>query len=225
MRLSTWDLYQLTLCPKRLIESGAVGRESSPARDLIKKIFTLKALGRERDWSLRGLAPLWDEIFWKDREYTQEAANESVAGLLAARKLYKSLPQDHDQFNIHPVSNLKTMVDGSVEISSSGDFLLEYPDRYETWFYMRSDPRQARKTILPQLEHYLIYSKVKEQKPFYLVFYFLTTERVTPIHFRTLDTTSEERCGLLAAFLTTQCKKRISYPARGQNCRDCPIDC
>lgn len=226
MRLSTWDLYQLTLCPKRLIESGAVERESSPARDLIKKIFILKALGREKDWSLKGLAPLWDEIFWKDREYTQEAADESVQGLLAARKLYQSLPDINEgKFNIHPVSNLKTMVDSSVELSSLGDFLLEYQNRYETWIYLHSEPRLARRTVLPQLEHYLVGAKIREQRPFYLVFYFLSTERLTPIHFRIQDTTSQEECGLLAAFLTTQCKKRISYPVRGVNCKDCPLGC
>lgn len=223
MRLSTWDLYQLTLCPKRLIESGAVERESSPARELIKKIFILKALGREKDWSLKGLAPLWDEIFWQGREYTQEAAEASVAGILAAQKLYRSLPQEG--FNIHPTPSLKTMVDSSVELHSSGDFLLEYPDRYETWLYFRCDPRQARKTILPQLEHYLVYSRVREQKPFYLAFYFLTTERITPIHFRVRDNTLEEECGSLATLLTTQCKKRISYPVRGVNCKDCPLGC
>lgn len=223
MRISTWDLYQLTLCPKRFLESGPRKREDSPARELIKKVFLLKALGRERDWTLKGLAPIWDDIFWRGKDFNKSTADDSVRGILAARKLYKSMPKEG--FNTYPVSKLKTMVDSSIELSSSGDFLLSYPDRYETWLYFRSDPKDIRRSILPIVEHYLIYKRLKEKKPFYLVCYFISTERLSPIHFRVLDDRTEEECDNIAAYLCTQAKRKISYPVKGLYCKDCPLDC
>lgn len=224
MRVSTWELYQRTICPKRALESPVLlAEEFSPARDLVKRVFLLRAIGRETGWTRKGIARVWDELFWSGKEINRLNMDASVKGLLAARALYKNLPKEG--FSVHSTSSISQMLDTSIELSSAGDFILSYPDRNEIWIYQRASHKQGRRSVLPQLEHFLLQKKIKDDKPFYLVFYFTSTNRRTPIHFRIRDDYSIEANEKLAFSLCRQAKKQISYPVYGTQCDHCGVNC
>jgi hypothetical protein len=190
--------------------SPPIQEDSSPARELT-------------GWTPKGIANVWDEIFWSGREMNRVNMDASVRGVLSARALYRKLPKEG--FSIHSVKNLSIMIDSSVELSSSGDFLLEYPDRYETWIYKRWSHKQARRSILPTAEHFLFQRAVKEDKPFFLAFYYVSTERMTPINFRIADTNSEPENSKIITHLCDQARKGISYPVAGDHCSGCEVNC
>ena len=223
MRLTTFDLFNESLCPMRARLDPPVQEESSPARELVRRVFLLKAIGRETGWTPKGIANAWDEIFWSGKEMNRVNMDASVRGVLSARALYRNLPKDG--FSVHSTKNLSTMIDSSVELSSSGDFLLEYPDRYETWIYKRWNHKQARRSILPLAEHFLFQRGAKEDKPFFLTFYYVNTNRMTPINFRIASTHSENYNSKIITHLCDQVRKGISYPVGGEHCSGCEINC
>ncbi len=225
-QLNTLDLYYVNQCYKRWSEEKIVQPPIDPTRDLIKKIFLMKTIGRNTGWTFGGIASAWDELFWQGKTVTKQAMRESVQGILSARALYKRINKGQ-KIEAHSTKNLITSLETGIVISSSGDFLLSYPDRYETWIYLQSTPKKIRRSPLPALEHYLLHQKIREayQKPLYLVIYYASTKRKRTIHFRVRDDRTQEECRKIVYNLTDKIKRNISYPSIGEHCKECNIKC
>lgn len=225
MKLKTLDLYYLDQCPKRWFEDPPKPELMEPTRELMKKIFLMKAIGRETSWTFSGIASAWDQLFWEGKSVTQENMQESVQGILAARQLYKRLPKG--EIDTHSTKNLHTSLDSDIHIASSGDFLLDYKDRYEVWLYMRSTPKRIRRSPLPAIEHYLVHKKIRDayQKPFYLVTYYSNTKYRRASYFRVRSDRSTEECRKIVYNLAARAKKKTNYPSFGDHCKDCSIKC
>lgn len=186
----------------------------------------MRAIGRETQWSFSGIASLWDEIFWKDKDITRKAMKESVQGVLAARALYKKLPKSQD-LEIHSASNLTTYIDSGIQLSSSGDFLLSYSDRYEVWIYFKSTPKKIRRSSLPAIEHYIARQKIRAvyQKPFFLVCYHTNSKKRNPTFFRVRSDFSESQCRNIVLNLATAAKNKVNYPVQNDQCQNCEVSC
>lgn len=223
MKLTTLDLHNETLCPMRARLSSFPPRRTDPARELIRRVFLLKAVGRKTGWTPRGLAKAWDEIYWVGKDINRVNMDASIKGVLSAKALYNRLPKEG--FSVHSIKNLSTVIDSSVELSSSGDFLLEYPDRYETWIYKRWSHKEARRSILPTAEHLLVQRNVSDEKPFFLTFYYVSTERTTPVNFRIQSERPEEENARVITSLCDQARKGIYFPKGGSHCDGCEINC
>lgn len=226
-KISTLDLYYSDQCSRRWKEEKLPTEESiDPTRELMKKVFLMRAIGRDAGWKFSGIASVWDQIYWQGKEVTQENMRESVQGILAARKLYKSLPNSSDLLT-HSTSNLVSYLDSSLLLSSSGDFLLSYSNRFEVWVYLKSAPKEIRRSPLPILEHYLVHQKVRDahKKPFYLVCYYSSTKRRQTIHFRVRDDRDYNECRKVVYNLADKIKKNIIYQSAGNHCKDCNIKC
>lgn len=225
LKLNSLDLYYLDQCPKRWAEEPREPEPMEATRELMKKIFLMRTMGREVGWSFSGVASAWDQLFWQNKEITQENMQESVQGILAARQLYKRLPKG--EIKAHSTKNLTSCLDSQLEISSTGDFLLIYPDRYEVWVYMRSTPKKIRRSPLPAIEHYLVHQKIRNshQKPFYLVIYYSNTKRRRASHFRVRSDRSSEECRKIVYNLSDRAKRKIYYPSFGEHCKDCSVKC
>lgn len=224
-KLTTLDLYRLDQCPKRWREEPPEPESADPTRELMRKVFLMKAIGRDAGWTFSGIASAWDQLYWEGKEITRENMRESVQGVLAARQIYKRLPKG--EIDAHSAKNLFTSLDAGVELHSSGDFLLEYPDRYETWIYLQSTPKKIRRSPLPAIEHYLIYQRVREaaQKPFYLVIYYSSVKRRRATYFRMRDERSFDECRGIVHSLADRARKKLYYPSLGEHCRECKVKC
>lgn len=223
MRLSTWDLYQISLCPKRFLESPVARDQGDPARVIAKKAILLRAVGRTTGWTGAGIARAWDEIFWAGREITKENLDASVRGILATRGLFRSLPDKG--FIAHSPLEIETQMDSSIYLSSMSDFILSYEDRYESWIYLKASPKEIRRSPIPAVEHYLIQKREDRDKPFYLVIFYSSTRSMRPIHFRircSLPISATER---ITMSLCSMARRNISYPRLGEHCKDCEIKC
>jgi len=225
MKLNTLDLYYLDQCPKRWKEDPPKAEDMDPTRELMRKVFLMKAIGRDTGWSFDGIASAWDQLYWQGKEITQENMQESVHGILAARQIYKRLPKG--DIEIHSTQNLGSFLDAGVELCSSGDFLLSYPNRSETWIYLHSTPKRIRRSPLPAIEHYLVHQKIREahKKPFYLVIYHSSVKRKGIGYFRVRDDRSLNECRQIVSNLITRAKKNLDFPSLGEHCKDCSIRC
>jgi len=225
MKLTTLDLYDLSTCPRRWFKDKPVRDDDSPARELIRRIFLTKALGREKGWTPLGIANIWDDLFWQGKDITQASMDESIRGVLAARKLYRQLPREG--FKVHSALQLSTMVQSATDLGSVGDFLLSYPDRIETWVYGRRTVKEVRKSCLPAVEHYLIQKKIRgaQDRPFYLVCYYVSTNRMRPIHFRIRDDGNLATNEKQVVHLCNLARKKIDFPSAGDHCLKCKVNC
>lgn len=226
MKLDTLDLYFLSQCPRRWKEQPIERDSLDPTRDLIRKVFLMKALGRETGWTFSGIASVWDDLFWKGKDINRDNIKQSVQGILAARQLYKRLPKG-SKLEAHSSGNLICSLDSGLLLSSSSDFLLSYSDRYEAWVYFRSAPIKIRRSPLPAIEHYLVHQKIRDahKKPFYVVIYYSSVEKRRTIHFRVRDTRTNEECRKIVHNLADIAKKEIYFPSQGDHCKDCSIKC
>jgi hypothetical protein len=225
MKFTSLDLYYIDQCPLRWAKDPIQSEQMDPTRKLMKKVILMKAIGRETGWSFSGIASIWDQLFWEKRDITQDSMKESVYGILAARQLYKKLPKEG--LETYSVSNLSISLDSSLVVQSSGDFMLSYPDRYETWIYLRSTPKDIRRSPLAAIEHYLIQQRIKpsEQKPFYLVIYYSSIKNKRIVHFRVRDNRNYKECRDIIYCLADQAKRNLSYPSIGEYCKTCSLKC
>ena len=174
---------------------------------------------------MKGIASAWDQIFWKDKEITRQTINDSVRGVLAARKLYNKLPSG--DFKIFSAGSLDSMIDSSILLTSVGDFVLAYEDRIETWVYRKATPKEVRRSILPSAEHYLLQKKVRmaKEKPFFLVSYFISTSSMKPIHFRIRNNLQYLENEKIVLSLSQIALKSNFYPSAGSQCEKCKVNC
>jgi len=225
MKLTTLDFYYLEQCSKRWAEEPLKEEIQDPTRELMRKVLLMKAIGRESSWNFPGIASIWDQIFWQNKDINQQSIRESVQGILAARQLYKRLPKGN--LESYSSKNLFSSLSNGILLSSSSDFLLSYPDRYEAWIYYHGTPKRIRRSPLVALEHYLIYQKIRDahQKPFYLVIYYSSTKRRRVIHFRVRNDQSVDECRKVVYNLADRAKRKIYYPSIGEHCKKCNIKC
>jgi hypothetical protein len=222
-KLTTLDLYHLDKCPKRWQEEPPTRDLEDPTRNLMKKIFLMKAIGRGTGWDFDSIASAWDQIFWAGKDITTENTRHSVQGILAARQLYKKIPKG--ELEVHSTLNLKSTLDAGVILSSCCDFLLSYSDRYEGWIYLHSTPKNIRRSPLPTLEHYLLQSSIREshQKPFYLVTYYSSIKKRKALYFKIRDNLPIEETRRIVYSLAA--KRKLNYPSIGTHCKECNIKC
>ena len=222
-KLSTLDLYYLDQCAKRWQEEPPERDLSDPTRDLMKKVFLMKAIGRDTGWNFSGIASAWDKIFWIGKDVTSENMSQSVQGILAARQLYKRIPKG--ELEVHSALNFKAYLDAGVILTSCCDFILSYPDRYEGWLYLHSTPKNIRRSPLPTLENYLARANIREphQKPFYLVVYYSSVKRRKAIYFKIRNNNSIEETRRIVYNLAA--KRKLTYPSLGTHCKECNINC
>jgi hypothetical protein len=234
MKLSTEDLYNYSPCPRKYFLTDFVNKKDSPPREAIKRIVLLKALGRENKWTTRGLASLWDSIFWKNRDVTQENINRTTRGVISLRKLYKLLPEEFDSYSSE---NLKVMIDGNIELSSSSDFMIVTDKTIDLWIFKRDTPTNIRRSILPAAERYVLEASLRgsfkdgtstlskgfkgSERQINAVVYYPTTGGLNPSYFKV-------RCddnSTAVRMICEQLRRKIEYPIRGYQCNECPLDC
>lgn len=226
MQLNTLDLYYIDQCSKWWKEDPPKREETDPTRKLMKKVLLMKAIGRESRWTFNRIATVWDQLFWEGKDITRDNMKESVQGILAARQLYNKLPKEKN-LEAYSTLNLTSNLDSGIQISSAGDFLLSYPDRYETWIHIKSSPKRIRRSPLPVLEDYLAQQKIRDfyKKPFFLVAYYSSIKRRRAIHFRVRNNYSLEETRKIVFNLADKAKKEIYYPSIGEHCEQCKVKC
>ena len=221
--MDTWDLYRYSLCPKRWSEEDSL-RQDSPARELIKQTFLLRALGRSTGWTPKGIATIWDEIFWKGKKVTRETIDQSVSGVIATKKLYNSLPKG--DFKVESTELLTTSIDSTAELRSSGDFILNFSDRIEIWIYGKYKINDIRKGCWPALEYFLFQKKMRGplKKPFFFIMYYAPTKGTKPFVLRIRVLPNFPAAEKIAVHLVNGIKKKVFYPISG-DCKECSLQC
>jgi hypothetical protein len=227
--LNTLDLYNIDKCSKWWIEELSKIKDdkvSDPTQELIKKIFLMKSVGRDTGWNFKGIASLWDKIFWRDKDVNKDSIKQSVKGILSARHLYKKISVKND-IEIYSTNNLTTYLDCASKIKSSGDFLLSYPNRYETWIYSDMKKIDVKKSPLVMLEHYLIQQSIRDfhQKEFYLVIYHTSINRKTGLFFKTKGELNINQNRIIFSNLVSRANKKINFPSIGNHCDKCNLEC
>ena len=209
-------------------------RSPSPSQEAMKKIVLLKALGRERKWTVKGLALLWDNFFWSGRQATKDNLDKSVKGVIGLRKLYKTLPEKGQAYSC---KSLCASIDAGTEISSVGDFFFILPKSIEIWINGQYRPSDIRKSILPAAERYVLErslrhvnlggtlplscSKSQAERRIDLVFYYGTEKRMTPLKMRVKCPQNDKA----VVSLITMMEKKISFPCQGPHCNQCDLQC
>jgi hypothetical protein len=226
MRLTTIDLYEIAKCSKRWLEDPPLQKDqTSPVRELIKQMILLKGAGKQEGWDFSSIANYWDSIFWAGREVNRENMDLSIKGILAARKLYRHLPKENVE--IFSTAELTSSIDSSIEIFSSGDFVIVHPDRIETWIYTSIQPKDIRRSILPAAEHLLIQKKVRaaQNRPFFLVVYKATMRGLSPGYAMIASTGAEAGNEMAIMQLCNIARRKISIPTICEHCNNCKVDC
>jgi hypothetical protein len=228
INFSSIDLYYINQCSKRWFEeiSRAKKNQREPQQELLRKVFLMKSIGREYGWNFKGIAALWDRIFWSDRDVNRKTIRESAKSLMAIKSLYNRVSPGN---NVEPYSvrNLDTFIDSTMMISSAGDFLLSYPDRYETWIYMDTKKNDIIRSPLLSIEHYLIQQSIRDfhQKEFHLVIYYMTGKRKKGSFFRIKSNFRIDYNRKVVLNLATRGTEKIVFPSGGGHCKDCSLDC
>jgi hypothetical protein len=212
MRLSTWDLFLLSKCPKRW--SLGWEKEDAPPRRLAREILLSPLLGRESRWTLKGVAHLWDKIYWPGREDNRENADESARELTLVWRAIKDILME--DFTIFPHGMATLWVDQK-EISSAADFITLKGGELLSWVYTPIPVREVARSPLPGMESFLLREKVRAGTP---VKKTGIVKYCTSPHFSRLTIPSPPLGGAMKALLS-MAERKISYPSEGSHCKGC----
>lgn len=230
MRLSTWDLHNISKCPRRWFEKPPEHpEEKSNVREMMKRIMFSEEINKGTKWDFKKISKIWDEVYWKDKEINQKSINASVGGILATKNLFDTAMNllGQEEYQIYSVKEISTFVTAGTEITSMGDFIISYSDKIETWIYGKFPQKEIRRSVIPSAEHYLVQSKVigELRKPFLLVFYKATERGLNPT--RRVIRSDFPRTGneKLVMNLVNIAEKKISTALYCDLCRGCSLDC
>jgi hypothetical protein len=229
MKLTTWDIHKASICLKRYYNEPIKEEAFPPTRELIKRIVLLKALGRERKWTIKGLASAWDGVFWQGKEVNQDNINASVKGVISLRKIYNRLPENYDAYSCKEIYR---NIDGGVYLYSSGDFFLVTDRGIEIWIYKKTNIKEMKRSLLPAAElralegsvrAYILSNTQGARDPLEalrervsLVFYYSGNgmrPSIKKVWCERNDRAVDAICDLI--------RRRIEWPSYSDNCKDC----
>lgn len=224
MIVSTTDLHELSRCPKRWLHTPH-NPDRHPISDLLRRAVLSRSLGRKSSWNFRGIANIWDDAFWTGKDFTRENADASVRGLLTAKRIYdKYLDAD---FQAYPVKLLSASFSSSTILTSSGDFLLSFEDRFEIWIHGRMKLQELMCSPLLAGEHLLLQRQVRPmwQKPLRIMMYRESDQGTRPSITTTYASGSQADNEKIALHLCHLAERRVEMTVRGPWCNDCEVPC
>jgi len=224
-QINTINLSEMSKCSRKFFQTEYITQEDNPIRELIKRMF-LRSLVKETDFRIASVNNIWDTIFWPGKEVNAANMNESTRSVQVAFNLYKKI-KEGELKQVFPTKMVEHQLDAGLLIKSSCDFFVEYKDRFEGWIFLKSTPKEIRRSPILQLEYYLVQQGVRafNQKEFHLITYYLNDKNKTPIIFRTRKSYPIEENRKVMTLLSDQFKRKISYPQEGSWCDDCKVKC
>ncbi len=232
MLIKTLDLHHYSICPRKYFSEANKVKYSSPAREVMKRIVLSKALGRENKWTIKGIASVWDNIFWKNKSATQNNVDASVKGSISLKKLFNKLPEAYD---VYSSNNLLTAIESDLYIQSSSDFIIVSERGVEIWIYSQLKLNEVRRSLIGAGELFVIRRCLRKEylgeesialdytanKNTYLVFYNSGKNSMNPSWFRIKC--SQNNSAIIS--LANQIKKKVEFSNPGEQCKGCKVNC
>lgn len=232
MLIKTLDLHHYSICPRKYFSEVNKVKYNSPARDVMKRIVLTKALGRESKWTIKGVASVWDNMFWKDKPISQENVDTSVKGSISLKKLFNRLP---DVYDAHSSKHLTAAIDSSIYIQSSSDFMTVSERGVELWIYSKGKLSDFRRSIICAAELYILKNTVRKSyledygyslditnsKNIFLVFYYAGSQSLNPTWFRVKCQSNNPA----VISLSTQLSNGVNYCVPSEHCKECRVNC
>ena len=133
---------------------------------------------------------------------------------------------------------MKTALNSSIYLQSTGDFFLITEDGIEIWIYYHARPKEIRRSLLPNIERFIVANSIRDEvlktyllphsktvsdlkKNIFIVSYYATMNNMRPVTYKIKCTENDKAVITIASSL----EKRIDYPIFGSECNNCEISC
>lgn len=232
MRLTSLDVHNYSICPNRYFNVDSDEIKNHPARETMKRIVLSKALGRDNKWNIQGLATVWDNMFWNNKESSQENVDSSVKGSISLRKLFNRLPEVYDAVSS---KNLVTACEAGLYLYSSSDFITISDRGVEIWIFYNSSPKEMRRSLLVPTELYILRSALRKdflgedyitfdpisRMETFVVFYHVGPGSMAPKWFKVKCSRNDKAVLSIAR----QIKNKVVFQNPGEQCERCKVNC